>query len=306
MASELQILITADEDTDHRCIAEATALVEHLERRWSRFLPDSDISRLNTAAGAATEVDGSTITLLATMVEGWESTDGVFDPSMLPALCAAGYGQSIDDDRRVTLLPDGSVHLGGLDATPSPGDIEIDVARSVVRLPAGLALDPGGIGKGLAADLAVGLLIERGATGALVSIGGDLAVRGVPPHDADDWVITVESPLDGGPSRTIAFGAGGVATSSTRSRRWRTSDGEHHHVIDPVTQAPSTTDLAAVSVIARSGWLAEVHATAALLAGSHSVVEHLDRHDMSGLAIGLDGAVTATADLRTCATEETR
>lgn len=306
MASELQILVSADAGTDPGVLAEAAALLDHLERRWSRFLPDSDITRINNAAGVATEVDSSTITLLSAMTEGWEVTGGAYDPSILPSLCAAGYDHSIDDDHLVTLLPDGSVHVGGHDAVPSPADIEIDVARRMVRLPAGLALDPGGIGKGLAADLAVGLLIDRGAAGALVSIGGDMVVSGTAPHDADDWVIAVEDPLGSGPACTIGLRAGGVATSSTRSRRWHTSHGEQHHVIDPVTGAPSTTDLAAVSVIARSGWLAEVHATTALLAGSLAALDHLGRHDLSGLAIGLDGRVTATADLHPYVTEETR
>ena len=306
MASELRILITADQGTDDRCLADAKVLLDHLEGCWSRFLPCSDLTRLNNAAGTAIEVDGSTVTLLSAMIEGWETTSGAFDPSILPSLCTAGYGSSIDDDRRVTLLPDGSVHVGGLDAAPSPADIEIDVAHRMVRLPAGLALDPGGIGKGLAADLAVGLLIDRGAVGALVSIGGDLVVSGTPPHGADDWVIAVENPAGCGPASTVALRAGGIATSSTRSRRWRTADGEHHHVIDPVTRAPSQTDLAAVTVIARSGWLAEVHATAALLAGSVAAVDHLDRHDLSGLSIGLDGTVTTTADRHPYVTEVTR
>lgn len=306
MASELQILMVPDTGTDHRCIAETAALLDHLERRWSRFLADSDITRLNNAAGAAVAVDSSTITLLSAMIEGWEVTSGAFDPSMLPALCAAGYDRSIDDSHRVTLLPDGSTHVGGLEATPTPADIDIDVARRMVRLPAGLVLDPGGIGKGLAADLAVDRLLDGGAAGALVSIGGDMVVRGTPPDDADDWIIAVDNPLADDPIGSIGLGAGGVATSSTRSRRWHTSDGDRHHVIDPVTAAPSTTDLAAITVVARSGWLAEVHATAALLSGSELAVDHLDRHDLSGLAIDGEGRVTATADLHLLVTEDPR
>ena len=58
-----------------------------------------------------------------------------------------------------------------------------------------------------------------------------------------------------------------MATSSTRSRRWIHDGAIRHHVIDPASGAMSDTDLAAVTVIARSGWLAEAHATAAILAG---------------------------------------
>lgn len=307
MASELRLVEVVADGRDTSAIADAVELLEHLERRWSRFLPTSDITRLNNAGGAPVEVDHHTITLVATMLDGWHSTAGAFDPSQLPALCAAGYDRSIDDAHRVTLLPDGSMHVAGHDTWPSLDDVEIDVTGSTIRLPAGVALDPGGIGKGLAADLAVALLTDRGALGALVSIGGDLVATGRAPDDADDWVIAVENPVHGDtPACTLGLPAGGVATSSTRSRRWQTADGEHHHLIDPATGTPSSTDLATVTVIARSGWLAEVHATAALLAGTQAAIDHLDRHDLSGLAIALDGSVSATTDLHLLTTENAR
>ena len=62
-----------------------------------------------------------------------------------------------------------------------------------------------------------------------------------------------------------------------------------HHVIDPAAGASSTTDLATVTVIARSGWLAEAHATAALLSGSANVIDYLDSHELTGIAVPLDG-----------------
>jgi thiamine biosynthesis lipoprotein len=68
-------------------------------------------------------------------------------------------------------------------------------------------------------------------------------------------------------------------------------------VIDPASATQSTTDLAAVTVIARTGWLAEAHATAALLSGSHGVLDYLDRHDLTGLAIPLTGSPLRTSDL---------
>jgi thiamine biosynthesis lipoprotein len=88
-----------------------------------------------------------------------------------------------------------------------------------------------------------------------------------------------------------------VATSSTRSRRWWHEGAEQHHVIDPWTGAPSTTDLWSVTVVARSGWLAEAHATAALLAGSDHVIDYLDSNMLSGVAVVDDGRVLATEDL---------
>jgi len=160
-----------------------------------------------------------------------------------------------------------------------------------------VALDPGGIGKGLAADLAVGHLLSLGAAGALVSIGGDLAAQGDPP-DEGGWIVAIEDPL-AAPNIvcTLLVDGGGVATSSTRSRRWVRHGEECHHAIDPRHRAQSLTDLAAVTVIARSGWLAEAHATAALLAGSADVLDYLELNDLSGVATTWFGGVLATSDL---------
>ena len=293
MASELHVIVVGDADGDH-----AVELLEDLEAHWSRFLHDSDVTRLNHAAGTPVRVDPSTVTLVATMVEAWRSTDGAFDPSILPTLIESGYRTSIDDPYRVTFLPDGRLVVGGYDSGPTMSDIVIDHDGSTITLPPGLVLDPGGIGKGLAADLAVRHLLSLGAAGALVSIGGDMAMAGTPPHGADGWTVAVELPDPAlGNLCTLLVGAGGVATSSTRSRRWIHDGRERHHQIDPRRAQQSSTDLATVTVIGRSGWLAEAHATSALLAGAHDVLEYLDDHELSGIAVALDGRVLATADL---------
>ena len=303
MASELRVVVVG-EDRDPalgRSLAHIVGLLDDLEARWSRFLPHSDITRLNNSPGAWVDVDPFTITLVVSMIDAWRATDGAFDPSVLPILVDAGYGASIDDPWKVTILPDGQLVALGDDAGPTMDDIEVDPAGTAIRLPAGLALDPGGVGKGLAADLAVQRLLEFGAAGALVSIGGDMTMAGSPPPTSSDtggWSISVEDPdpSNGELCRLLVSG-GGVATSSTRSRRWVRAGHEQHHLIDPRVGEISSTDLAAVTVIARSGWIAEAHATAALLAGSIGAIDHLDRHGLSGLAVGLDGSLQSTADL---------
>lgn len=299
MASELQLVTIGDRD--HTAPSHgAVELLEHLEARWSRFLPDSDVSRLNLASGQPVRVDPLTITLLCAMVDAWHATEHRFDPTTLRGLLAAGYRSSIDDPDRVTVLPTGLVRLrdrqGRGRALPTLDHIEIDPDTCTVDLPVGLAVDAGAIGKGLAADLAMARLLESGADGALVSIGGDISTGGRSP--VGGWTVDIEHPdPEHGTLGRIAISGGGVATSSTRSRRWRHGGREYHHLIDPWTGAPSMTDLMSVTVIARSGWLAEVHATAAILAGSSEVIEYLDRHELSGLAVTGNHRVLATDDL---------
>lgn len=297
MASELQIVTTGNDAVPAVSTSERLVeLLDHLEARWSRFAPDSDVSRLNLAAGHPVHVDPSTITLVATMIEAWRATEQRFDPTTLPALMAAGYRASIESPRRVTILPDGALHFdeSAVDR-PTLDDIEIDLDACTICLPVGLTIDAGGIGKGLAADLAVDLALRSGADGAMVSIGGDIAASGR-VGDAG-WRVVIAHPDGEEPVGTIAVSGGGVATSSTRSRRWNHGGVERHHLIDPWTRAVSNTDLASVTVVARTGWLAEAHATAAILAGSESVIDHLDRHQLTGAAVTTDGEVLTTPDV---------
>jgi thiamine biosynthesis lipoprotein len=193
-------------------------------------------------------VSRPTTLLLERSVRAWERTGGLFDPTVLAAVRAAGYDRSFDD------LPQRSI----LDAVaPPPGcdGIEVDTRLDLVRLPAGVGIDPGGIGKGLAADLS-----HRGGRPvptAMVSLGGDLRSRDTPPRAG-------RSPS---PSwhRPDQLPDGAVATSSTLRRRWTTSDGPAHHVIDPRTGRPSQGAVVACSVVAAEAWWAEAVATALLV-----------------------------------------
>jgi len=282
-------------DADPRLLHRARARLEELECRWTRFSPGSDISRLNQRAAGrpvAVTVEPDTVTLLQRMIEGWRATDGRYNPTILRRLVDSGYSASRTDPSRVTALPPWAGTEMALDG------IEVDVERCLVTLPSGMVLDAGGIGKGLAADLTVSWLLEAGAGGALVSIGGDLAMAGSTPTD-DGWIIDVEHPdPSDGVLCSLAVAGGGVATSSTVSRTWSTAGSTHHHVIDPLSGGESTTDLAAVTVLAPTAWQAEVFATSALLLGSDGAVDELERHGFDGLAVTRLGDVVCTYDLR--------
>lgn len=227
-------------------VAMAERRTRELERRWSRFLPSSEISRLNAAAGEAVAVSSDTVRLVAAACDAWAFTGGRFDPTVLDAMLHLGYEQSIE-----------TVRAGlaeALSVVPAVGceGIEIDEFAGTVRLPVGVRLDAGGIGKGLAADLISEELIHAGARGALVSVGGDLRVRGDGPH-IDGWSVGIEHPLQRTRSlATVQMVDGAVATSSRLGRRWRRMDGMMHHLVNARTGRP-TVGVTAVSVIAATG-----------------------------------------------------
>ena len=163
-----------------------------------------------------------------------------------------------------------------------------------MRLPFGVGFDPGGIGKGLAADLVAGELLAHGAAGACVNIGGDLRVTGEPPHGGA-WRVAIDSPLTETPLALVELAEGGVATSSRLKRRWQGHDGTtRHHLIDPLTGTSAHTIVLTASVVASDAWRAEVLAKAAFLAdGSRlSLLEHLD---VAALVLTTDGVRTTSA-----------
>ena len=269
----------------------ARTSIDHLERCWSRFLPDSDISRLNHAAGSTVHIDPATVVLLGAMRDGWRATDGTFDPTLLAPLDGLGYSASWHDPATVTSLPHGATMRGDLD------QLDLDAERCTARSPLGMCLDPGGIGKGLAADIVVGRLMEAGAVGASVSIGGDVAVRGAAPQPGG-WLVGVSDPVSLDIEiEQLRMLQGGVATSGTLRRCWHSDTGEAmHHLLDPQTGQPArhARQIVAVTVVAGTAAWAEVWTKAVMVRGA-AMLDVLDGH---GLAAQLMYADRSTQENR--------
>ena len=265
---------------------DAVALIHTLESQWSRFLEHSEVSELNRLAGAPCLVSDETFELVRRAADAVELTDGRFNPLLLRQLEAAGYcADHVDAD------PDALGRAGSVER------IECWTGCNLVRLPAGTAFDPGGIGKGLAVDLVTEMLLAAGASTTSVELGGDVRVEGDSWTDTG-WVIDIGNPFDrAGCIATMAPTHGAVATSSVLQRRW-VADGEaRHHLIDPVSGRPANTDLVAVTTCSTQTWWAEVASKVALIAGSLVAPHLLQRCSTPALLVHRDGNVT-TVDPR--------
>ncbi len=252
----------------------------NLEALWSRFIGTSDIAMLALAGGQAVQVATETIELVEQMLQAHFATEGFFDPTLMAALNEAGYLKSrVSDDISVLPVAGGSSALS---------DLRIDHNTNEITLPAGMSLDPGGIGKGMAADLIARDLMDMGVQGVSISMGGDVALAGT-PDDGDNWVVNIGAPHDYTEViDTVRLRAGGVATSTLAARTWDT-DGEHrHHVIDPRTQKPvSVTPISTLqaSVVAGSAAWAEAFATALTVCASEDAERLVNRHNLAALLI---------------------
>jgi thiamine biosynthesis lipoprotein len=298
MGSQCRIVV----DGEAGLVDRAQTRIADLERRWSRFLPDSEITRVNAAAGSMAVVSSDTYQLVERAASAVDETDGCFDPTMLCELAELGYDRSLEQlapprapvDRR-------AVRRGDRRAEPRfpPARISLFPTIRGVLVPSGCAFDPGGIGKGLAGDIVVAEMLAAGARGVVVELGGDVRVLGV-PFAGESWKVLIADPFERDEAiGTVQLVDGAVATSSTLKRRWHHDDGDHHHVLDPSTRKPSRSGLIAVTAVAGTGWWAEALAKAVLVAGLRHGEQIVRRHGASVLAVRTDGRfeILGTRDL---------
>lgn len=252
-------------------------LAHRCEQLWSRFLPSSDISRLNMAEGQVVTVDPLTISLIEEMVKSYELTQGSFNPTVLKGVISAGYAASLTDPSKKTELPASALPQGNLTGVVIDG--------LSVRLPVGTVLDGGGIGKGFAADLITQRALELGAWGAMAEFGGDVVVAGNPPN-GKAWRLGVEDPFDSAEYiDVVRLLAGGVATSSQRKRRF----GAEHHLINPDRHLSAESSIQTVTVIAASGARAEVLTKRGFMIPIEHYLAWLPEVGAAGLAIDAQG-----------------
>jgi thiamine biosynthesis lipoprotein len=257
------------------CVSDAGGLQaahEELERELaeidlacSRFREDSELVRLNAAAGTgAVEVGERLLEAVEVALAAADSTGGLVDPTIGRTLRLAGY------DRRFASvkLRDGASFRARFAPVPGRRGIRLDPGASTIRLERGVEIDLGATAKALAADRSVRAATAASGTGVLVSLGGDVAVAGPAPHGgwpvrvADDHAASLDAP---GP--TVAIASGGLATSGTTVRRWRSRGVALHHIVDPRTGRPAVTPWRTVTVAAGSCVDANAASTAAVVLG---------------------------------------
>jgi thiamine biosynthesis lipoprotein len=258
MGTDISLVAPRGAPGFERVAADVHDLFDRLERRFSRFRADSELSAVNRRAGRWTAVSETFAELLGIALDGARRSGGLFDPTVLPALLAAGYDRDFRD-----LPADG-------DGPPvtrrgPPGrwpDVLVRDGR--VFVPDGVALDFGGIAKGWAADLASEL--TRELPWAVVDAGGDLRITGRPPDGGLEVVVDDPEVLGAG-LLLLRLDGGALATSSVTLRSWSRGGERAHHIIDPRTGIPARSTVLQATAWAPDCVEAEIRAKWALLAG---------------------------------------
>lgn len=275
-------------DPDMAAAAErrARALLALVDWSCSRFRADSELNRVNTGAGTWVRVDPLLVAATVAAVEAAGHTDGIVHPLLGRVMVALGY------DATFTALQPGRV--AGVRVNPPPLDAwrAIEWDADAIRIPTGTALDLGATAKAWAADLISRTIAEQEHTNVVLSLGGDVALatgESIPTW----WPIAVSERLEGEPDAEVALAWGGLATSSTRLRRWTVGGTSHHHLVDPRTGASAMTRWRTVSATGPSATAANTASTAAVVLGGDAV-EWLTGRAVAARLVAEDGAVEVT------------
>jgi thiamine biosynthesis lipoprotein len=243
----------------------AQEFIQQSERRFSRFLEDSELCQLNRSAGEWFPASSDLYAVVALAQSAFHRTRGLFDPSILPDLERAGYDRSMDLVRSQGAAPLLETLLAG--ERPSFSEVEMDMVGQRILLPPTMSIDLGGIAKGWIAEQAA-LRLSGFSTACAVNAGGDMFLVGL-PEGASAWPVGLEDPLNPDASAgTLEVLPGGLATSTITKRTWKQGTIRRHHLIDPRTGEPAVTDWLSVTVITAHAYEAEVLAKALLISGS--------------------------------------
>lgn len=257
-------LVVTDLDRRDAAVAILRSELNAIDRAASRFRPDSELCAVNAAGGRRLAVSELLFRAVSEGVRAARLTDGLVDPTVGDALMMCGYDRDFQQ-----IDPDGPPLR--MIARPLAGwrVIGLDSAKRTVRLPPGVSLDLGATAKAFCADLAAERIATQVGGGVLVSLGGDIAVRGTPPEGG--WSIRVTDDHTTPPELTegpvISINAGGLATSSTTVRRWVRGGEVMHHLIDPASGLPAAEHWRTVTVAAGTCLDANIASCAAILLG---------------------------------------
>jgi thiamine biosynthesis lipoprotein len=250
-------------------------------RTLSRFDPESELSRLNRDPRPTVPVSPLLRRLVDAALAAGLRSGGLVDATLVDEIEAAGYAESREFEGggdRASAPP----RPAGASARAGWRELTVDEGAGTVHRPRGVRIDPGGIAKGLLADIVGESLADFDSFA--VDCCGDLRVGGLARRPRP---IAVADPAGGAPLHLLRIADGAVATSGITRRAWTDDQGRRsHQIIDPASGRPAFTGVLQVTAAAPTGLLAEILVKSALLSGPDSAEAWLPH---GGVVVRADG-----------------
>lgn len=284
--------VAADKQVAQTAIEAGFHEIKRLEQLLSTWIPGSELSGVNQAAGThAVGVSGETLELVQRSLDMARLTDGGFNIAVGPAVEA----WSVTERQHIPT----QTELQQLRSLVDWKSIQINAEARTIFLPRqGMRIDVGGIGKGYAADRAADVLRKAGATGGVVALSGDIktfgdlpGMKGFPagirhPRHEDALVATIDLQDEA------------ISTAGDYERYFEQDGIRYHHILDPVSLEPARL-CQSVTVIAREGTVADGLDTGIFVLGPERGMELVERlPDVEAVIIDAEGRMTVSSGLR--------
>lgn len=277
-------------DGDADVLEACQARVEQLEALLSATRADSDIGRLNETGSVRASED--TLRILSATLEISRRTGGAIDPTIYPLVQAWGFPS---DECRV---PD-AAELEALLPLVDYEQIGLDGDTGEIRLPEGVRIDLGSVGKGYAADQLAELMRESGVASALMDLGGNVHCVGAKAN-GQPWRVGIRDPLGDGYVGAVSVTDSAVVTSGCYERYFEQDGVIYGHIIDPKTGRPVENGVQSVTVISESGVRSDALSTALFVLGPDGAAELWRRSSDFEFVIVTESGAYITEGLADC------
>lgn len=288
-AMNTSVSFTAYGDGAEEALAAAEERMGQLESLWSVTEEGSEIYRVNHSGGEPVVLSRETADLAEFALEMAEETQGALEPTLYPVLEAWGF--TIDEHR----IPEEAEIQELLSNT---GYEKVRLDGETIRLPEGMELDLGAVGKGYAGDFICELLREQGITSALLDIGGNIQTIGTRP-DGSDWRLGLRNPFGEGTVGVLTVSDCAVVTSGNYENYFVGEDGNTYgHILDPETGHPAESGLASVSIVTEEGKLGDALSTSLFVMGPEEAEAFWrENEDFEMIVITQEGEIIVTEGL---------
>lgn len=262
MGTRASVTFWTDTDSGAHAASTVFAIFREIDEQFSNYKPDSELSKLNaTAHEQPFQCTGRMWELLNAARAVWRASDGGFDISAGPLMHLWGFytkRRELPSDEEIAAV----AALVGLDKIVFDDD-----ARTVFFPQQGMMLDPGGIAKGYAIDLAVAAVRELGIDRGVIDLGGNMFCMAEPPPGRESYSIGIRNPRAKEYQSilgSVAILNQSVAGSGDYERFAEIGRRRICHIMDPRTGHP-VEGVAHVSVVAKTAMAADTLSTAAFV-----------------------------------------
>ena len=284
MGTDIFIFIIADSEKNNLRTETDLANIENIYRRWekifSRFDPESELSKINRRLGNSVSVSPEMLSISKKALGYYLQTEKLFDPRIIENLERSGYQKDFPKN-----------DFEDLDISEPPkieGDLAEDIIVKEKEVIFNQRMDFSGIVKGWATDEVALILKNQGWKNFLIDSGGDIFIQGK-NKNGEDWSIGAEGISE---DKIVIQASGrGIATSGITRRKWESKGAKFHHLINPLEPGKYSFDLKSVSVVAASTEKADVAAKVLFLMGINEGLKYAQEKNIAVLFLDSRGSV---------------